>query len=69
MLFRSVGLGGAKSGLRDKDQRGFTANQIAPGVYKIVPNDPLTPGEYGFISGIVGAGANATFRVFDFSVN
>lgn len=65
----SVSLGGAKSGLRDKDQRGFTANQIAPGVYKIVPNDPLTPGEYGFISGIVGAGANATFRVFDFTVN
>lgn len=65
----SVGLGGAKAGLRDKDQRGFTANQIAPGVYKIVPNEPLAPGEYGFISGAVGAGANATFRVFDFNVN
>lgn len=65
----SVGLGGAKAGLRDKDQRGFSANQIAPGVYKIVPDQPLAPGEYGFISGAVGAGANATFRVFDFSVD
>ncbi len=65
----SVGLGGAKAGLRDKDQRGFSANQIAPGVYKIVPDVPLAPGEYGFVSGVVGAGANATFRVFDFSVN
>jgi hypothetical protein len=65
----SVGLGGAKSGLRDKDQHDFTANQIAPGVYKIVPNEPLKPGEYGFISGAVGAGANATFRVFDFAIN
>jgi hypothetical protein len=65
----SVGLGGAKSGLRDKDQHDFTARQIAPGVYKIVPNLPLKAGEYGFISGAVGAGANATFRVFDFAVN
>lgn len=65
----SVGLGGAKSGLRDKDQRVFSANQIAPGVYKVVMAEPLTPGEYGFISGGVGSGANATFRVFDFAVN
>jgi hypothetical protein len=65
----SVGLGGAKSGLRDKDQRVFSANQIAPGVYKVVMAEPLTPGEYGFISGGVGSGANATFRVFDFRVD
>jgi hypothetical protein len=64
----SVGLGGAKSGLRDKDQRDFQADQIAPGVYKVVMTDVLTPGEYGFISGGVGSGANATFRVFDFAV-
>lgn len=65
----SIGFGGAKSGLRDKDQRGFSADQIAPGVYKIIPNEALAPGEYGFISGGVGSGANATFRVFDFTVN
>ena len=65
----SVGLGGAKSGLRDKDQRGFVASQIAPGVYKVTTTQPLLPGEYGFISGGVGSGANATFRVFDFSVS
>ena len=65
----SVGLGGAKSGLRDKDQHDFQATQIAPGIYKVTPNSPLSAGEYGFISGGVGSGANATFRVFDFSVN
>jgi hypothetical protein len=66
----SVGMfSGAKSGLRDKDQRVFSANQIAPGVYKVVMAEPLTPGEYGFISGGVGSGANATFRVFDFRVD
>lgn len=64
----SVGFGGAKSGLRDKDQRDFEVTQIKPGVYKVVPAVPLVPGEYGFISGGVGAGANATFRVFDFTV-
>lgn len=65
----SVGIGGTKAGLRDKDQIDFQADQISPGVYKIVPAMALTPGEYGFISGAVGAGANATFRVFDFTIN
>ena len=64
----SVGLGGTKAGLRDKDQRDFEVTQIKPGVYKVIPTETLIPGEYGFISGGVGAGANATFRVFDFGV-
>lgn len=64
----SAGLGGTKFGLRDKDQNTFEVAQVKPGVYKIVPTMPLSPGEYGFISGGVGAGANATFRVFDFTV-
>ena len=64
----SVGLGGTKAGLRDKDQHDFEVIQINPGVYKIVPTLALTAGEYGFISGGVGSGANATFRVFDFTV-
>ena len=64
----SVGLGGAKAGLRDKDQHEFRADQIAPGVYKVTLPLPLKVGEYGFIAGGVGSGANATFRVFDFSV-
>lgn len=65
----SVGIGGSKSGLRDKDQIDFEATQISPGVYKIVVASALLPGEYGFISGGVGSGANATFRVFDFTIN
>lgn len=65
----SVGIGGTKAGLRDKDQIDFKIDQISPGVYKIVPTGTLLPGEYGFISGAIGSGANATFRVFDFTVN
>lgn len=64
----SVGFAGTKAGLRDKDQHDFDVSQINPGVYKIVPTLPLSAGEYGFISGGVGSGANATFRVFDFTV-
>ncbi len=64
----SVGLGGTKAGLRDKDQHDFEVTQVKPGVYKVVPTLPLKSGEYGFIAGGVGAGANATFRVFDFTV-
>jgi hypothetical protein len=65
----SVGFGGAKSGLRDKDQIDFQADQITPGTYKITITEPLKAGEYGFVSGGVGSGSNATFRVFDFTVN
>ena len=68
-IIGSVGLGGTKAGLRDKDQIAFEATQISPGVYKIVPESALLPGEYGFVSGAIGSGANATFRVFDFTIN
>lgn len=64
----SVGLGGTKAGLRDKDQQEFEVTQMKPGVYKVVPVSPLKAGEYGFVSGGVGSGANATFRVFDFTI-
>lgn len=65
----SVGIGGAKSGIRDKDQFDFDVNQVAPGVYKVVPSAALKAGEYGFVAGATGAGTNATFRVFGFTVN
>lgn len=64
----SASIGGAKTGLRDKDQIDFTSEQIAPGTYKVSPVTALKPGEYGFVSGIVGSGNNATFRVFDFGI-
>jgi len=65
----SVGIGGTKMGLRDKDQRQYDVSQIAPGIYKVAVLTPLVPGEYGFVAGAGGQGANATFRVFDFAIN
>jgi hypothetical protein len=64
---------GASSGTEDKANVPFTSTKIGPGVYKIVPNAPLKPGEYAFISaGTTGAfmpGAASANRLFDFGVN
>lgn len=57
----------ASSGTEDKANVPFTSTKTAPGVYKVVPNVPLKPGEYAFISaGATGASAN---RLFDFGVD
>jgi len=64
---------GASSGTEDKANVPFTSTKLEPGIYKVVPNAPLKPGEYAFISaGTTGAfmpGAAAANRLFDFGVN
>ena len=64
---------GASSGTEDKANVPFTSTKIAPGVYKVVPNVPLKPGEYAFISvaatGAFAPGAASASRLFDFGVN
>jgi hypothetical protein len=64
---------GSSSGTEDKANAPFTSTKIAPGVYKVVPNVPLKPGEYAFISaaasGAFAPGAAAANRLFDFGVN
>lgn len=64
---------GASSGTDEKANTGFTFTKIRPGVYKVVPNAPLAPGEYCFLSasgfgGTFGAGAAGANRLFDFAV-
>src|SRR6266481_278228 len=63
---------GASSGTDDKANTGFSFTKIRPGVYKVVPKDPLKPGEYCFLSssgvGAYGAGSAGASRLFDFSV-
>jgi len=64
---------GTSSGTDDKANVPFTFEKLRPGVYKVVPNAPLEPGEYGFIGassgGAFGAGAVSANRVFDFGIN
>lgn len=64
---------GSSSGTEDKANVPFASTKIAPGVYKVVPNAPLKPGEYAFISaaasGAFAPGAASANRLFDFGVN
>lgn len=71
----SFNIGGAKSGVMDKDRIPFTYTMVAPGVYEARPEQALPAGEYGFLYsastgggvGIAGVGA-MTSRIFDFSI-
>jgi len=64
----SMNIAGSKTGVMDKDQIAFDSEMLAPGVFKVVPKQPLEPGEYGFIQALNGGGSNGamTARVFDF---
>lgn len=72
----SFNIGGAKSGVMDKDRIPFTYSLISPGVYKAQPDVDLATGEYGFLyststsggAGLSGGGAT-TARIFDFSID
>jgi len=63
---------GASSGTDEKANTGFSFTKLRPGVYRVVPNDPLKPGEYCFLSssgvGPYGAGSAGASRLFDFSL-
>lgn len=68
-------MAGAKAGVMEKDQIPFDYERVAAGVFKVVPQRDLPPGEYGFIyststgsgPGMAGMGAT-TSRIFDFSI-
>jgi len=64
---------GASSGTEDKANIGFTFEKLKPGIYKVTTKNPLTPGEYCFLSASMGGayapGAAAANRLFDFSVS
>lgn len=68
----SMNIGGAKTGVMDKDRISFEYQVVRPGVYRIVLSKPLDKGEYGFIYAITGGGGRMgamSARVFDFSVS
>lgn len=66
----SMNIGGAKSGVMDKDRIAFTHTAVRPGVFVVQPEVSLQPGEYGFIYSLSGTGTGGamTARVFDFTV-
>ncbi|MHA6768079.1 hypothetical protein [Sphingobium ummariense] len=66
----SANIGGVKTGVMDKDRIAFDYEMVRPGVFKVLPQAALAPGEYGFIYAISGGGSNGamTARIFDFSI-
>ena len=62
-------LTGMSMGARDKDIREYSFEKVAPGVYKVVPRNPLPAGEYSFYyaGNVTGLGL-AGGKVFDFSI-
>lgn len=74
-LVGSMNAFGGSGGTDDKAVTSFTYTKLRPGVYKVMLNGALQPGEYGFISagGAVvtpyGGAAATNSRVFDFGRN
>lgn len=66
----SYSLGGIKSGVSDKARVAFTYDDVAPGVFRVMPSAELPPGQYGFLSSMgAGAGMGMIARIFDFAVD
>lgn len=63
---------GSQSGTQDNASVQFTFEKIRPGVYKVKPNAPMQPGEFGFLSSQTGGafapGAATANKVFDFGI-
>jgi len=59
---------GAQSGTMDKASRAFKIEKLGPGVYRVIPDQDLADGEYGFYNG-GGMGGGATVaKIFDFGI-
>jgi hypothetical protein len=65
-----VGAFGSSTGTPSKDTIPFKTEKIAPGVYKVTPNEPIAPGEYCFFYGGGGqASGRPAGKLFDFGVD
>jgi hypothetical protein len=58
---------GAQSGTMDKAARGLKVEKLSPGVFRVIPQDDLTDGEYGFYNG-GGVGPSGGAKIFDFGI-
>jgi hypothetical protein len=68
----SMGAFSAQSGTDEKAVVGFTFVRLKTGVYRVIPKQPLLPGEYAFFPAAMGgqgtAGAGMS-QIFDFGVD
>ncbi len=54
----------ASAGVNPENQQGYSAEQIAQGIYRIVLKEPLSPGEYGFQQTVTAVRKTGGLSVF-----
>jgi len=64
---------GSSTGTNEKSMVAFKSDRLRTGLYKVVPQGPMEPGEYCFLvsqasMGAYGAGAAGAAQIFDFAV-
>jgi hypothetical protein len=67
------GILGMSTGTNQKSMVSFKSERLKPGLYRVVPDSPMKPGEYCFLvsqvnMGAFGAGAAGANQIFDFAV-
>ena len=65
---------GSNFGTDEKSMVSFKSEKLRDGLYKVVPNGPMQPGECCFLAsqanmGAFGAGAAGAAQIFDFAVS
>jgi hypothetical protein len=72
-IVAQFGTFGSSTGTNQKSMISFKSERVRPGVYKVVPDSSMKPGEYCFLVsqanvGAFGAGAAGASQIFDFAV-
>lgn len=70
LVVGEFGAFGSSTGTRSKDTVPFHIEKIAPGIYRVIPDNTLAPGEYCFFyaGGATALGASGG-KLFDFGVD
>jgi len=58
----------ASTGGESKETIAFKSERISPGVYRVMAEKDMKPGEYAFVSASASGAAGAA-DIFDFAVN
>jgi len=70
LVVGEIGAFGGSAGTRSGDTVTVDFQKIGPGIYKVMPNKPLAPGEYCFFYAGTNMGMGMTGgKVFDFGVD
>jgi hypothetical protein len=73
-IIGEMGAFGASSGTHERSIIAFKSERLRPGMYRVVPNEPMEAGEYCFLAsqmniGPMVAGASGATQIFDFAVS